>query len=83
MHRGRAQLVAKGRDDPVQVIAVTGGPDPADLPAPPPNARIERFVPFAALMPHVAAVITNVDYGGRSCRRSDAGGGHRSRMKPI
>jgi MGT family glycosyltransferase len=52
------------RDEPVQVIAVTGGPDPADLPAPPPNARVERFVPFAALMPHVAAVITNGGYGG-------------------
>jgi MGT family glycosyltransferase len=51
------------RDEPVQVIAVTGGPDPADLPAPP-NARVERFVPFAALMPHVAAVITNGGYGG-------------------
>jgi UDP:flavonoid glycosyltransferase YjiC (YdhE family) len=42
------------RDEPVQVVAVTGGPDPADLPTPP-NARVERFVPFAALMPHVAA----------------------------
>ena len=52
------------RDEPVQVVAVTGGPDPAELPAPPPNARVERFVPFAALMPHVAAVITNGGYGG-------------------
>jgi MGT family glycosyltransferase len=52
------------RDEPVQVIAVTGGPDPADLPAPPPNARVERFIPFAALMPHLAAVITNGGYGG-------------------
>jgi MGT family glycosyltransferase len=51
------------RDEPVQVIAVTGGPDPADLPAPA-NARIERFVPFAALMPHVSAMITNGGYGG-------------------
>jgi MGT family glycosyltransferase len=52
------------RGEPVQVVAVTGGPDPAELPAPPPNARVERFVPFAALMPHVAAVITNGGYGG-------------------
>jgi UDP:flavonoid glycosyltransferase YjiC (YdhE family) len=52
------------RHEPVQVIAVTGGPDPAGLPAPPPNARVEQFVPFAALMPHVAAVITNGGYGG-------------------
>jgi MGT family glycosyltransferase len=52
------------RHEPVQVIAVTGGPDPADLPGPPANARVERFVPFAALMPHVAAVVTNGGYGG-------------------
>jgi MGT family glycosyltransferase len=52
------------RDEPVQVIAVTGGPEPADLPAPPPNARVERFVPFGALMPHVAAMVTNGGYGG-------------------
>jgi MGT family glycosyltransferase len=51
------------RDERVQVIAVTGGPDPADLPAPP-NARVERFVPFAALMPYLAAMITNGGYGG-------------------
>jgi MGT family glycosyltransferase len=52
------------RDEPVQVIAVTGGPDPADLPAPPENARVERFVPFAPLMPHVSAMVTNGGYGG-------------------
>lgn len=52
------------RDEPVQVIAVTGGPDPADLPAPPANARIERYVPFAPLMPHVSAMVTNGGYGG-------------------
>jgi UDP:flavonoid glycosyltransferase YjiC (YdhE family) len=55
------------RHEPVQVIAVTGraGGDPiTELPAPPANARVERFVPFAALMPHVAAVITNGGYGG-------------------
>jgi UDP:flavonoid glycosyltransferase YjiC (YdhE family) len=54
------------RDEPVQVIATTGGPDPAavaggDLPA---NARLERFVPFAPLMPHVRAFVTNGGYGG-------------------
>jgi UDP:flavonoid glycosyltransferase YjiC (YdhE family) len=55
------------RHERAQVIAVTGGaggPNPADLPAPPPNARVERFVPFAALMRHVAAVVTNGGYGG-------------------
>ncbi len=52
------------RDEPVQVIAVTGGPDPAELPAPPANARVERFVPFAALMPHVSTLVSNGGYGG-------------------
>jgi UDP:flavonoid glycosyltransferase YjiC (YdhE family) len=52
------------RDEPVQVIAVTGGPDPALLPPAPANARVERYVPFAALMPHVDAYVTNGGYGG-------------------
>jgi UDP:flavonoid glycosyltransferase YjiC (YdhE family) len=52
------------RDEPVQVIAVTGGPDPAVLAPAPSNARVERYVPFAALMPHVAAYVTNGGYGG-------------------
>jgi MGT family glycosyltransferase len=52
------------RDEPVQVIAVTGGPDPASLGALPANARAERYVPFAALMPHVSAYVTNGGYGG-------------------
>jgi UDP:flavonoid glycosyltransferase YjiC (YdhE family) len=52
------------RDEPVQVVAVTGGPDPALLPPAPANARVERYVPFAALMPHVDAYVTNGGYGG-------------------
>ena len=52
------------RDEPVQVLAVTGGPDPAALPAAPPNARVERYVPFSAVMPRVAALISNGGYGG-------------------
>jgi MGT family glycosyltransferase len=52
------------RDEPVRVIAVTGGPDPAALPQPPPNARVERFVPFAAIMPRVSALVSNGGYGG-------------------
>jgi MGT family glycosyltransferase len=52
------------RDEPVQVVAVTGGPDPALLPPVPDNARVERYVPFAALMPHVDVYVTNGGYGG-------------------
>ena len=52
------------RDEPVQVVAVTGGPDPALLRPAPANARVQRYVPFAALMPHVDAYVTNGGYGG-------------------
>jgi UDP:flavonoid glycosyltransferase YjiC (YdhE family) len=52
------------RDEDVHVIAVTGGPDPESLGPVPANARVERFVPFAALMPHVSAYVTNGGYGG-------------------
>ncbi len=52
------------RDEDVHVVAVTGGPDPEALGPVPANARVERYVPFAALMPHVSAYITNGGYGG-------------------
>lgn len=52
------------RDEDVQVIAVTGGPDPESLGPVPANARVERYVPFAALMPRVSAYVTNGGYGG-------------------
>lgn len=55
---------ALARDD-VLVVATTGGPDPGpwrrDLPA---NTRLERFIPHAALLPHVDAMVTNGGYGG-------------------
>src|SRR4051794_22980796 len=52
------------RDEPIQVVAVTGGPDPARLSPAPANARVARYVPFGALMPHVDAYVTNGGYGG-------------------
>jgi MGT family glycosyltransferase len=51
-----------GRD--VMVVAVTGGPDPAEVGPVPANARVERFVPFAGLMPHVSVLVSNGGYGG-------------------
>jgi len=36
-------------------------PDPAAVPS---NARVEAFVPYAALFPHVDLLITNGGYGG-------------------
>lgn len=50
--------------EPVQVVAVTGGPDPALLGSLPSNAHVERYIPFAALMGHVDVYVTNGGYGG-------------------
>lgn len=48
----------------VMVVAVTGGPDPADLGRVPDNARVERFLPFDQLLPHVDVFVTNGGFGG-------------------
>ncbi len=45
------------------VVAVTGGRDPAELGLVPDNARIERFVPFERLLPHVDVLVTNGGFG--------------------
>jgi len=50
-----------GRD--VFVVATTGGADPAVLGEPPPNAVVERFVPYAALLPHVDVMVSNGGFG--------------------
>lgn len=54
-------------DEPVLVIATTGGPTSALLDAldgsVPANVRIERFVPYAGLIPHVDLLVTNGGYG--------------------
>jgi UDP:flavonoid glycosyltransferase YjiC (YdhE family) len=45
------------------VIVTTGNGAPVKGPLPP-NVRVEPFVPYAALMPHVSAYVTNGGYGG-------------------
>jgi MGT family glycosyltransferase len=55
-------LAALAGDD-VLVVAVTGGRDPAELGPVPANARVERFLPFAHLLPHVDALVTNGGFG--------------------
>jgi UDP:flavonoid glycosyltransferase YjiC (YdhE family) len=54
-------------EQPVLVIATTGGPakDAIDAlaGAVPFNAMVEQFVPYAELMPHVDALVTNGGYG--------------------
>jgi MGT family glycosyltransferase len=56
-------LRALAKED-VLTIGVTGGSDPAELGPLPANARVERFVPFAELLPHASALVTNGGYGG-------------------
>jgi MGT family glycosyltransferase len=52
-------------DESVHVIAATGDERGEDLGFPiPANAVVERFIPFAAVMPHIAIYITNGGYGG-------------------
>ena len=45
-----------------EVLVVVAGLD--HLENPPPNARAARFLPFADLMPHLSAYVTNGGYGG-------------------
>ncbi|TQS45702.1 glycosyltransferase [Cryptosporangium phraense] len=50
-------------DEDVLVVAVTGGADPSVLEPVPPNARVERYVPFDELFRHASAVVTNGGFG--------------------
>ncbi|MCP3138632.1 glycosyltransferase [Pyxidicoccus xibeiensis] len=56
-------------DEDVWVIAATGGQPLEWLGAGPfpANARLERFIPYAHLMPHVSVMVTNGGYGGVQC----------------
>lgn len=55
-------LTALAGED-VLVVAVTGGRDPAELGWIPPNARVERFIPFERLLPYVSVLVTNGGFG--------------------
>jgi MGT family glycosyltransferase len=59
-------------DEDVLVVAVTGGPDPATLGPVPANARVEQFLPFAELLPHVDAFVTNGGFGGLQLALAEA-----------
>jgi MGT family glycosyltransferase len=50
-------------DKDVFVIATTGGADPAAIGPPPPNAVVERYVPYSVLMPHVDVMVSNGGFG--------------------
>jgi MGT family glycosyltransferase len=59
----RPALAALAGED-LLVVAVTGGVDPAELGTLPANSRVERFIPFDELLPHVDVLLTNGGYGG-------------------
>ncbi|MGB6772340.1 MAG: nucleotide disphospho-sugar-binding domain-containing protein, partial [Candidatus Dormiibacterota bacterium] len=50
-----------GKD--VFVVATTGGADPAHVGDAPPNAVVERFVPYSALLPYVDVMVSNGGFG--------------------
>jgi UDP:flavonoid glycosyltransferase YjiC (YdhE family) len=54
-------------DEDALVIATTGGPAEDVLNAlggtPPAHVKVERFVPYAELMPHIRVLVTNGGYG--------------------
>ncbi|SHM91401.1 glycosyltransferase [Cryptosporangium aurantiacum] len=58
----RPALDALSSED-VLVVAVTGGAEPSILEPIPPNARVERYVPFGELFRHASAVVTNGGFG--------------------
>ncbi|HEV7664382.1 MAG TPA: nucleotide disphospho-sugar-binding domain-containing protein [Chloroflexota bacterium] len=51
-------------DEDVLVVGTTAGTSPDALGKLPGNARVAPFVPFAEIMPKVAAMVTNGGYGG-------------------
>ena len=51
-------------DENALVVAVTGGTDPTLLADQPSNARIERYIPFEAILPYVDVFVTNGGFGG-------------------
>ncbi len=63
-----AELIRPGLDalagEDVLVVAVTGGSDPALIGEVPANARVERYIPFDRLLPHVDVLVTNGGFGG-------------------
>ena len=51
-------------DDDVLVVAALGRDAEALSGAVPPNARVEAYVPFSALLPHTRVLVTNGGFGG-------------------
>lgn len=59
----RPALAALENED-VLVVATSGNRDASEIGASPPNAILQRFVPFDRVMPFVDVMVTNGGYGG-------------------
>lgn len=59
----RPALIALGGDD-LLIVVTTGGQKLSEVDNLPANARVESFLPYAALLPYVDVMITNGGYGG-------------------
>jgi UDP:flavonoid glycosyltransferase YjiC (YdhE family) len=59
-----ARALAALRELPVRAIVTVGSDvDPAELGAPPPNVRVERFVPQAEILPRCRLVVSHAGSG--------------------
>ena len=59
-----ARALAALRELPVRAIVTVGADvDPAELGAPPPNVRVERFVPQAEILPRCRLVVSHAGSG--------------------
>jgi UDP:flavonoid glycosyltransferase YjiC (YdhE family) len=56
-------LTALGGED-MLIVVTTGGRQAIEMEHLPINARVEPFLPYAALLPHVNVMVTNGGYGG-------------------
>lgn len=56
-------LIALGNKD-VLIVVTTGGKQASEMKNLPENVRVEPFLPYAALLPHVDVMVTNGGYGG-------------------
>jgi UDP:flavonoid glycosyltransferase YjiC (YdhE family) len=59
-----ARVLAGLRDLPVELVVTVGnGIDPDELGEQPPNVRVERYIPQAALLPRCSAVVSHAGSG--------------------
>jgi len=57
----RTLLTALSRLD-VDAVVTTGSADPSELPKPPSNVAVERYIPQSQLLPHCSAVVCHAGF---------------------